>query len=63
MISYQLNFGEDQTKWFIISKAKCLSKLNVSYGDHDIKQDHTGEYLGCHFDSNVSGESTTLEIF
>ena len=54
---------EDKTNWFLFSKAKCSSKLNISYGDHDIKQDNIAEYLECHLDSNLSSESITMKVF
>lgn len=35
----------------------------MSYRDYVHKQHHTVEYLGCHVDSNLSGESMVMEAF
>ena len=56
-----IHFGEDKTKCIFFSKTKRLSKLNIYYGDHIIKQCHTIEYLLCHLDSNLSGESMAMK--
>ena len=47
----------------LFSKTKRSSKLNISYRDHIFRQYHTVEYLGCHLDSNLSGESMTVNVF
>ena len=39
-----------------------MSKLNLSYGDHIIKQDHAVKYLGCHLDSDLNGEPLAMKV-
>ena len=36
-----------------------MRKLKILWPNHNIKQYHTVEYLGCHLDSNLVGESTS----
>ena len=38
-------------------------KVNISYGDHDIKQHYTVKYSGCHVDFNLSDESMAMAFF
>ena len=62
MTVLSVNFGEVKTWRILFSKTKRLSKLNLSYGDHIIKQYHTVEYLGCHLDSDLNGEPLTMKV-
>ena len=43
-------------------KLNVWQKLNISQEDHDLKQFHTVEYLGCHLDSNLIGESMKTKV-
>ena len=60
IIGYQFILGKIK-KNILFSKTKLSSKLNLSYGDHFIKQYHTVEYLECHIDYN-SGESMAMRV-
>ena len=57
-----IHFGDDKAKCVLFYKTKSSVKLNVFYGDHDIKQYHTIEYLRCHHDSDLSGESLAMKV-
>ena len=56
-----IHFGESKTKCIFFSKTKRSSKLNITYGDHNIKLCHTVEYLGGRLGSNLSGEDMVIK--
>ena len=56
-----IHFEENKTKCILFSKAKRLSKFNITYGNNNIKQCHTEEYLGCHLNSNPRGRPMAMK--
>ena len=54
------HFGEDKTKCILFSGKKNLRELNVTYDNNIIKQFRIVNYLSCHLDANLSGESLTM---
>ena len=58
-----IHFGEDKTKSIPFSKTRGLSKINTSFVGHSIKQHKTVEYLGCQFDSKLSGEAMASKLW
>ena len=55
-------FWEDKTKSIIFSKARGLSKINISFEGHSSKQQETVECFGCQLDSKLSGEAAAREV-
>ena len=56
-------FGEDKTKPILFAskiKKKNIKKLNIKYGDMQIKQHSKVKYLGCLMDEIMSGEAMAL---
>ena len=52
-----IRFGEDKTKSISFSKTRGLREINISFAGHSIKPHETVEYVGCQFDSKLSGEA------
>ena len=53
-----IHFGEDNSKSVLFSskfKNKNIKKLNMTYGDIQIKQDSKVKYLGCLMDETMCG--------
>ena len=53
-----IHFGEDKTKSILITfkfKKKNIKKLDITYGNMQIKQRSKVKYLGCLMDETVSG--------
>ena len=60
-----IHFGEDKTKSILFAskfKNKNIKKLNIKYGDTQIKQHSKIKYLGCLMDEAMSGEAMTLYV-
>ena len=60
-----IHFGEDKTKSILFAskfKNKNIKKLNIKYGDIQIKQHSKVKYLGCLMDETMSGEAMTLYV-
>ena len=60
-----IHFGEDKTKSILFSskfKNKNIKKLNIKYGDIQIKQHSKVKYLGCLMDEAMSGEAMALNV-
>ena len=58
-------FGEDKTKSILFAskfKKKNIKKLNIKYGDTQIKQHSKVECLGCLMDETTSGEAMALNV-
>ena len=58
-------FGEDKTKSILFTskfKKKSIKKLNLKYGDMQIKHHSKVKYLGCLMDETMSGEAMALNI-
>ena len=56
-------FREDKTKSILFAskiKKKKIKKLNIKYGDMQIKQHSKVKYLGCLMDEIMSGEAMAL---
>ena len=60
-----IHFGEDKTKSILSAskfKNKNIKKLNIKYGDIQIKQHSKVKYLGCLMDETMSGEAMALHV-
>ena len=60
-----IHFGEDKTKSILFAskfKKKNIKKLNIKYGDIQIKQHSKVKYLGCSMDEAMSGEAMALNV-
>ena len=60
-----IHFGEDKTKSILFaskSKKKNIKKLNIKYGDIQIKQHSNVKYLECLMHETMSGEAMTLNV-
>ena len=60
-----IHFGEDKTKPILFGtkfKVKKVRKLNIKYGDIQIKQHSKVKYLGCMLDETMSGETMALSV-
>ena len=60
-----IHFGEDKTKSILFAskfKRKNIKKLNIKYGDIQIKQHSKVKYLGCLMDETMSGEAMALHV-
>ena len=60
-----IQFGEDKTKSILFAskfKNKNIKKLNIKYGDIQIKQHSKVKYLGCLMDETMSGEAMALHV-
>ena len=60
-----IHFGEDKTKSILFAskfKNKNIKKLNIKYGDIQIKQHSKVKYLGCLMDETMSGEAMALYV-
>ena len=60
-----IHFGEDKTKSILFAskfKNKNIKKLNIKYGDIQIKQHSKVKYLGCLVDETMSGEAMALYV-
>ena len=60
-----MHFSEDKTKSILFAstfKRKNIKKLQIKYGDMQIKQHSKVKYLGCLLDETMSGETVVLSI-
>ena len=60
-----IHFGDDKTKSILFAtkfKIKKVRKLNIKYGDIQIKQHSKVKYLGCMLDETMSGETMALSV-
>ena len=60
-----IHFGEDKTKSILFAskfKNQNIKKLNIKYGDIQIKQHSKVKYLGCLMDETMSGEAMALYV-
>ena len=60
-----IDFGDVKTKSILFAtkfKIKKVKKLNITYGDIQIKQHSKVKYLGCMLDETISGETTALSV-
>ena len=60
-----IHFGEDKTQSRLFAskfKNKNIKKLNIKYGDIQIKQHSNVKYLGCLMDETMSGEAMALHV-
>ena len=60
-----IHFGDDKTKSILFatkSKIKKVRKLNIKYGDIQIRQHSKVKYLGCILDKTMSGETMVLSV-
>ena len=60
-----IHFGEDKAKSILFAskfKNKNTKKLNIKYGDIQIKQHSKVKYLGCLMDETMSGEAMALHV-
>ena len=60
-----IDFDDDKTKSILFVtrlKIKKIRKLNMKYGDTQIKQHAIVKYLGCMLDETMSGETTALSV-
>ena len=60
-----IHFGDDKTKSILFAtkfKIKKVRKLNIKYGDIQIKQHSKVKYLACMLDETMSGETLTLSF-
>ena len=60
-----IHFGDDKTKSILFAtkfKIKKVRKLNIKYGDIQIKQHSKVKYLGCMLDETMSGETVALSV-
>ena len=60
-----IHFGGHKTKSILFAykfKDKNIKKLNIKYGDKQIKEHSKVKYLGCLMDETMSGEAMALNI-
>ena len=60
-----IHFDEDKAKPILFAskfKNKDIKKLNIKYGDMQIKQHSKVKYLGCLMDETMSGGATALNV-
>ena len=60
-----IHFGEDKTKSILSAskfKKKNIKKLNIKYGDMQIKQHYQVKYLVCLMDETMSGEAMAFSV-
>ena len=60
-----IHFGEDKTKSILFGtkrRLKCDLQLEINRGDVKIKQHTEVKYLGCIFDSNLSGGGMAVNV-
>ena len=60
-----IHFGDDETKSILFAtkfKIKKVKKLNIKYGDIQIKQHSKVKYLGCMLDETMSRETMALSV-
>ena len=60
-----IHFGDDKTKSILFAskfKIKKVRKLNMKYGNIQIKQHSKAKYLGCMLDETMSGETMALSV-
>ena len=60
-----IHFGEDKAKSILFAskfKKKNIKKLNIKYGDIQIKQHSKVKYLRCFMDETMSGETMALNV-
>ena len=60
-----IHLGDDKSKSIIFAtkfKMKKFRKLNIKYGDIQIKQNSKVKYLGCMLDETMSGETMGLSV-
>ena len=58
-------FGNDKTKSILFAskfKIKKVRKLNIKYGNIQLKQHSKVKYLGCMLDETMSGETMALSV-
>ena len=60
-----IHFGNDKTKSILFAskfKIKKVRKLNIKYGNMQIKQHSKVKYLGCMLDETMFGETMALSV-
>ena len=60
-----IHFGEDKTKSILFGtkrKLKADFRLDICRGETKIKQHSEVNYLGCLFDSNLSGRGMAIKV-
>ena len=60
-----IHFGSGKTKSILFVtkfKIKKVRKLNIKYGDIQVKQHSKVKYLGCMLDETMSGETMALSV-
>ena len=60
-----IHFGDEKTKSVLFAakfKIKKVRKLNVKYGNIQIKQHSKGKYLACMLNETISGETMALSV-
>ena len=60
-----IHFGDGKIKSILFAtkfKTKKVRKLNIKYGDIQIKQHSKVKYLGCMLDETMSGETMALSV-
>ena len=60
-----IHFGEDQAKYILVAskfKMKIIEKLNIKYGDIQIKPHSKVKYPGCLMDETMPGEARELNV-
>ena len=60
-----IHFGEDQAKYILVAskfKMKNIEKLNIKYGDIQIKPHSKVKYPGCLMDETMPGEARELNV-
>ena len=61
----RIHFDEDKTKSIFFAskfKRKNVKKLDITYGDSQIKQHLKVKYLGCLLDETMSGEAMAFNF-
>ena len=60
-----IHFGKDKAKSILLAtkfKIKKVRKLNIKYGDIQIKQHSKVKYLGCMLDETMSRKTMALSV-
>ena len=60
-----IHFGDDKTKSILFAtkfKIKKIRKLNINYGDIQIKQHSKVKYLGCMLNETMPNETMALSV-
>ena len=58
-----IHIGGDKTWSILISKARSVREINISFADHSIRQHERVDYLGYLLDSKLGGEAKTSKFF